>query len=149
MLINVLQCDFALWCPAVTCAGAEPLFQRQAGERRRQASSLLLASSQVATRNGPARLPLRCANLTHKSCHRPFHSHSVSLWGFPQVKRQKSGLAPWDWAFPAFRGIGRKTPARDFGCGQRKETASLSNTVRCRPDAVHLKMAAAQTMRLK
>src|ERR1017187_7193111 len=46
-------------------------FQQRAGERRRRASSLQLASPPVATRNGLACLLLESAILTHRLCYRP------------------------------------------------------------------------------
>ena len=71
MFINMLQDNLTLWHPTTTGAGGKPAFQRQAGERRRRASSLQLASPPFATRNGLACLPLKCAILTHKFCYRP------------------------------------------------------------------------------
>ena len=50
-------------------------FRQQAGERRRRASSLPLASPPVATRNGLACLLPECAILTHKLCYRPMISN--------------------------------------------------------------------------
>ncbi len=71
MFNNMLQFNNTLWHPTATFAGGEPAFERQAGERRRRASSLHLASPPVATRNGLACLPQKCAILTHKFCYKP------------------------------------------------------------------------------
>src|SRR5208337_2417086 len=54
----------------LVAAGGGQAFRQQAGERRRRASSLQLASPPVATRNGLACLLAECAILTHKFCHR-------------------------------------------------------------------------------
>src|SRR5208337_897777 len=54
----------------LVAAGGGQAFRQQAGERRRRASSLQLASPPVATRNGLACLLPECAILTHKFCHR-------------------------------------------------------------------------------
>ena len=54
----------------LVAAGGGQAFRQQAGERRRGASSLQLASPPVATRNGLACLLPECAILTHKFCHR-------------------------------------------------------------------------------
>src|ERR1035441_1423919 len=61
-------------------------FQQRAGERRRRASSLQLASPPVATRNGLACLLLESAILTHRLCYRPSYispsekDHARSCW---------------------------------------------------------------------
>ena len=70
MFIKMLQYNYTLLHPTTTCAGGEPAFQRQRGEWRRRASNLQLASRPVATRNGLACLPLKCAILTRKFCYR-------------------------------------------------------------------------------
>ena len=52
-------------------AGGGKAFWQQAGERRRRASGLQLASPPVAMRNGLACLLPEGAVLTHRFCHTP------------------------------------------------------------------------------
>src|ERR1019366_1109236 len=71
-------------------------FQQRAGERRRRASSLQLASPPVATRNGLACLLLESAILTHRLCYRPINSKPIQ--NSDALLCSKSGR---DWHRPA------------------------------------------------